>query len=155
MKKEHRQELLKKFKELVYARTRTDFLARQEELDHCETFEKYPQYQNYLEKIFGGRVESWALFSRIENELPTHGSNTTAYAEISMRVTKETQFGRMKSRNLPELLSVICDGSEVYKNKLIRKGDSRTSVLEKAKYNVTPSNVEKEDIADLGESKQM
>ena len=159
MKKEHRQELLKKFKELVYARTRTDFLARQEELDQCETFEKYPQYQNYLEKIFGGRVESWALFSRIENELPTHGSNTTAYAEISMRVTKETQFGRMKSRNLPELLSVICDGSEVYKNKLIRKGDSRTSVLEKAKskYYVTPSNVEKEDIADLGGStyKQM
>ena len=28
-------------------------------------------------------------------------------------------------------------------------------MLEKAKYNVTPSNVEKEDIADLGESKQM
>ena len=63
----------------------------------------------------------------------------------------------MKSRSLPELLSVICDGSEVYKNKLIGKGDSRTSVLEKAIYNVTPSNVEKEDIADLGEStyKQM
>ena len=63
----------------------------------------------------------------------------------------------MKSRSLPELLSVICDGSEVYKNKLIGKGDSRTSVLEKSKYNVTPSNVEKEDIADLGEStyKQM
>ena len=28
-------------------------------------------------------------------------------------------------------------------------------MLEKSKYNVTPSNVEKEDIADLGESKQM
>ena len=53
------------------------------------------------------------------------------------------------------MLSVNCDGSEVYKNKLIGKGDSRTSVLEKAIYNVTPSNVEKEDIADLGESKQM
>ena len=89
MKKEHRQELLKKFKELVYARTRTDFLARQEELDNCETFEKYPQYQNYLEKIFGGRMESWALFSRIERELPIHDSNTTAYAEISMRLQKK------------------------------------------------------------------
>ena len=157
MKKEDRKELLKKFTEVVYARTRSDFLTRQEELDNCETFEKYPQYQNYLEKIFGGRMESWALFSRIERELPTHDSNTTAYAEISMSVTKETQFVRMKSRSLPELLSVICDGSEVYKNKLIGKGDSRTSVLEKAKskYNVTPSNVEKEDIADLGESKQM
>ena len=100
-------------------------------------------------------MESWALFSIIERELPTHDSNTTAYAEISMSVTKETQFVRMKSRSLPELLSVNCDGSEVYKNKLIGKGDSRTSVLEKAIYNVTPSNVEKEDIADLGESKQM
>ena len=141
----------------MYARTRSDFLTRQEELDNCETFEKYPQYQNYLEKIFGGREESWALFSRIEKELPTLGSNTAAYAEISMRVTKETQFVRMKSRNLPELLSVICDGSEVYKNKLVEIGNSRTDqVLEKAKYNVTPpSNVEKEDIVDLGESKQM
>ena len=118
---------------------------------------KYPQYQNYLEKIFGGREESWALFSRIEKELPTFGSNTAAYAEISMRVTKETQFGRMKSRNLPELLSVICDGSEIYKNKLIEIGNSRTSVTSKAKskYNVTPSNVEKDDIADLGESTYM
>ena len=84
---------------------------------------------------------------------------STAYAEISMSVTKETQFVRMKSRSLPELLSVICDGSEVYKNKLIEIGNIRTLVLEKAKskYNVTPSNVEKEDTADLGEStyKQM
>ena len=110
MKKEDRKELLKKFTEVVYARTRSDFLTRQEELDNCETFEKYRQYQNYLEKIFGGRMESWALFSR---ELPTHDSNTTAYAEISMSVTKETQFVRMKSRSLPELLSVICDGWDV------------------------------------------
>ena len=128
MKKEDRKELLKKFTEVVYARARSDFLTRQEELDNCETFEKYPQYQNYLEKIFGGREESWALFSRIEKELPTLGSNTAAYAEISMRVTKETQFGRMKSRNLPELFfRSICDGSEVYKNKLIEIGNSRTS----------------------------
>ena len=50
MKKEDRKELLKKFTEVVYARTRSDFLTRQEELDNCETFEKYPQYQNYLVK---------------------------------------------------------------------------------------------------------
>ena len=85
-------------------------------------------------------MESWVLFSRIERELPTHDSNTTAYAEISMSVTKETQFVRMKSRSLPELLSVICDGSEVNKNKLIEIGNIRTLVLEKAKskYNVAP-----------------
>ena len=58
---EDRKELLKKFTEVVYARTRSDFLTRQEELDNCETFEKYPQYQNYLEKIFGGRMESAGL----------------------------------------------------------------------------------------------
>ena len=142
---------------MVYAKTKVEFISRQEEFEDCGVCEKYPQYQTYLEKNFGGRVESWALFSRIERELPTHGSNTTAYAEISMRVTKETQFGRMKARNLPELLSVICDGSQVYKNKLNEIGNSRTWVLDKAKskYNVKPSNVKKEDIADLGDGTYM
>ena len=98
-------------------------------------------------------METWALFSRIEKELPTHGSNTTAYAEISMKATKETQFGRLKTRNLPELLSVICDNSEMYTNRLIDVGNGRSSILEKAKskYSVAPSNVEKEDIAELSE----
>ena len=69
-----------------------------------------------------------------------------------MKATKETQFGRMKTKNLPELLSVICDNSEMYKNKLIEVGNGRSSILEKAKskYSVAPSDVVKEDIADLG-----
>ena len=101
MKIEDRKELLKKFTEVVYARTRSDFLTRQEELDNCETFEKYPQYQNYLEKIFGGRMESWALFSRIERELPTHDSNTTAYAEISMRLQKKLSVSLKDEKSEP------------------------------------------------------
>ena len=153
MNKNDRQHLLKLFKGLVYAKSEKEFHELQSDLEEDPLFEKYPQYGNYLMKNFGGRVESWALFSRIENELPTHGSNTTSFAEISMKVTKETQFGRMKTKNLPELLSVICDNSEVYKNKLIEIGNGRSSIFEKAKskYSVPPSNVAEEDIADLGD----
>ena len=63
----------------------------------------YPQYQiqNYLEKIFGGRMESWALFSRIERELPTHDSNTTAYAEISMRLQKKLSVSLKDEKSEP------------------------------------------------------
>ena len=59
----------------------------------------------------------------------------------------------MKARNLAEMLSIICDGSEIYKNKLIEVGNSRNSALEKAKskYAVPPSNVTKDQIAELGE----
>ena len=152
VKKEDRQYLLKLFKGLVYAKSEKEFCQLQSDLDDDPLFEKYPQYGSYLLKNFGGRVDAWALFARIEKELPTHGSNTTAYAEISMKATKETQFGRMKTKNLPELLSVICDNSEMYKNKLIEVGNGRSSILEKAKskYSVPPSNVEEDDIADLG-----
>ena len=145
--------MLRIFRKMVYSRTRTQFEEVQEEFESCDVCGKYPNFEDYLMKTYGGRAEAWALFSRIERELPTHGSNTTAYAEISMRATKETQFGRMKTRNLAELLSVICDGSDLYKNKLIEVGNSRTSVLAKAgsKYAVPPSNVTKDQIADLGE----
>ena len=138
----------------MYAKSEKAFIDLQSELENDAMFKKYPQYQNYLLKNFGGRVETWALFSRIEKELPTHGSNTTAYAEISMKATKETQFGRMKTKNLPELLSVICDDSDLYRNKLIEIGNGRSSILEKSKskYSVAPSSVEKEDIADLGDN---
>ena len=49
------------------------------------------------------------------------------YAEISMKGTKETQFGRIKTRNLPEMLSKIIDNSAMYRDKLIEVGNNRFS----------------------------
>ena len=70
-----------------------------------------------------------------------------------MRLTKETQFGRIKRRNLPELLTVILDGSAPYKDKLIEVGNNRAAVLRRArsKYCGHESKVSKEQTVDLGE----
>jgi hypothetical protein len=153
VRKEDRQHLLRKFKEMVYAKTKKEFLEKQDEFGECETCAKYPRYKKHLENTYGGRVETWALYHRIEHELPTHGNNTTAYAEVSMKATKETQFGRVKTRNLPEMLSVICDNSTLYKDKLIEIGNNRAAVLKRArsKYIGPESKTTKDQIADLGE----
>ena len=141
------------FRDLVYAKSREKFEENLEQMRNCKDCVKYPQFMRYLEKCYGNRPQAWATYSRIERKLPTHGSNTTSYAEISMKLTKETQFGRQKARNLPEMLSIICDNSDPYKNKLIEVGNNRSSVLRKArsKYAGPESQVTKEQIVDLGE----
>ena len=140
------------FKDLVYAMSREEFEEKFEAMRSCEECVKYPQFMNYLEKCYGRRPQAWAMYSRIERKLPTHGSNTTAYAEVSMKLTKETVFGRQKARNLPEMLAIICDNSAPYKNKLIEVGNNRSSVLRKArsKYAGPESKVTKEQIVDIG-----
>ena len=136
----------------MYAKTHLEYEEDLVEMRECASCAKYPQYMTYLEKCYGNRPEAWATYSRIERQLPTHGSNTTAYAEISMKLTKETVFGRQKARNLPEMLSIICDNSEPYVNKLIEIGNNRCNLLRKAKskYGGSESPVTKEQIVDLG-----
>ena len=50
------------------------------------------------------------------------------------------------------MLSIICDKSEPYENKLIEVGNNRCSVLSiaKSKYGGSESPVTKEQIVDLG-----
>ena len=150
IKKCDRQHLMGEFKDLVYAMSRDKFEEDLEEMRSCEECIKYPQFMNYLDKCYGRRPQAWAMYSRIERKL--HGSNTTAYAEVSMKLTKETVFGRQKARNLPEMLAIICDNSDPYKNKLIEVGNNRSSVLRKArsKYAGPESKVTKEQIVDIG-----
>ena len=70
-------------------------------------------------------------------------------------MTKETQFGRMKIRNLPELLNVICDGSKMYYNRLVDIGNNRIEILKnaKSKYIVPGSNLTKDQVVVLGNRK--
>ena len=68
----------------------------------------------HLAKAYGRRIETWALFYRRENNLPTRGSETNNYVEISMRLTKEKQFSRVRTHNLVELLKVLCDDSALH-----------------------------------------
>ena len=145
------------FKALVYSKTEEEFLEKQEEFEQDALRQKYPQYWDHIRKSYGGRIESWALYVRIQKKLPTHGSNTTAYAEASMKMTKETQFGRMKTRNLHGLLCVMCDQSSFYMDKLIEVGNNRTAHLRnaKSKYAEQQIKITKNQILDLGDGKFM
>ena len=71
-----------------------------------------------------------------------------------MKTTKENQFGRVRTFNLPELLQVICDDSSVYVTKLIDIGNGRDTVLKqaKSKYLGRESKITEDQIVDLGEN---
>ena len=116
---------MKLFKSMVYAQSRGEYEDAEQDFFSDAVSVKYPQWINYISTLYLGRPETWSMYSRIERRLPTHGSNTTAYAEFSMKITKETVFGRMKTRNLPELVMVICDGSKYYCDRLIDIGNNR------------------------------
>ena len=152
--KDHRQELLRIFKDMMYAETGEDFEEQflNDFLDH-PLIEQYSHYLEYLESQYFNRIEAWALFYRKENMLPTHNTNTNNYVEISFRETKDHQFNRQKAFNLPELLSIVMDQSENYVQKLIDMGCSRTDQLRynHSRYNMIPSKIECRHIIDLGE----
>ena len=150
--RDDRQHLHKEMRELFYAKTEESFDEKMEALGKCEQCGKYPQYLSYLQETYGGRHEAWGLYSRIERKLPTHGSNTNAYAEVSMKMTKEIQFGRTKTRNLPELLHTICDNSAIYVNKLIEVGNNRANLKRaKSKYIGPKNKLTIEQTVDCGE----
>lgn len=150
VKREHRQELHKLFKNVIYAKTRLEFEEHQELFEGAEVSKKYPHYLAHVTKDYGYRVETWATYFRIENELPTRGSNTNNYCESSMRLTKEKVFSRIRTFNLPEMLSVICDNSVSYANKLVDIGDGRDTALKqgKSKYLEKISTIRKEEIVE-------
>ena len=154
---EHRQVLFGLFKETMYAQTESEFKECQTKLENNEVAIMYPNYLLHLQKSYGKRVEAWATYIRNERGLPTRGSNTNNYCETSMRTTKEVQFGRVRTFNLPELLQVICDDSSYYRNKLINIGNNRETVLKqcKSKYIGKESSIQEDQIVDLGEGRFM
>ena len=154
---QHRQELFGLFKHMVYAETEDEFKRRQIELEEAELSRKFPQFLVHLQRRYAHRVETWALFVRKMKNLPTRGSNTNNYCEASMKTTKEQQFGRVRTFNLPELLSVICDDSKIFQKKLIDIGHNRDTAQKqsKSKYLGKKSNISKELIVDIGGEKYM
>lgn len=155
MDAKHRQHLYGLFKSVIYAETESEFQNCQTKLEKDEIAAKYPEYLRHLAKAYGNRVETWATYIRNEKGLPTRGSNTNNYCEASMRTTKERQFGRVRTFNLPELFKVVCDDSTYYRNKLISIGNNRDTVLKQgnSKYMGKVSTIQEDQVVDLGEGR--
>ena len=154
IRKEHRQHLLKLFKDMMYGKTRDEFEKCEEIFLSDSLSNLYKNFQAHIQKLYSHRVDTWALFSRLERQLPTRGSNANNYCEASMKTTKENQFGRVRTFNLAELLQVICDDSAFYVTKLVDIGNGRDTVLKQSnsKYLGKTSKISKEQIVDLGEN---
>ena len=84
------------------------------------------------------RKDEWSLVYRYKNKLTTHNVNTSNYAEVSFRLTKENQFNRVKAYNLPDLLDIILDDSVYYVNRCIDVGNNRTSQFQYQKSRYMP-----------------
>ena len=138
---------------MMYANTREEFEKCEDIFKSNEVSLMYLNFQAHIHKMYSHRVDTWALYSRKERELPTRGSNTNNYCEASMRTTKENQFGRVRTFNLTELLQVICDDSAIYVTKLIDVGNGRDTALKqsKSKYLGKDSKITLEQIVDIGE----
>ena len=63
------------------------------------------------------RRDEWSLLFRIESQLPINNVNTSNYAWVSFRVTKDLKFNRHCAFNQLELLTIECDDSLYYTQK--------------------------------------
>ena len=109
--KEHRQVLMSKIKELVYAQSEQTLNSKYQQLASDSTVKLYPKFVQHIKNYWPKR-ERWALCFR--SELMTRGNNTNNYAEAGIKVLKEQVFSRIKAYNLLEMVSFVIDVMEMY-----------------------------------------
>ena len=74
-----------------------------------------------------------------------------SYKDVNIfRMTKDIQFDRTRSYNLPDLLANIMDNSDHYISKCLDIANGRNKSPKKSKYDRIPSYCEKDDIMMLG-----
>ena len=138
--KNDRPECYNLFKRLVYAKSEEDFEEKRELLFKNKYILKYKNLKGHIKETLLPRKDEWSLAYRYKNKLTTHNVNTTNYAEVSFRLTKENQFNRVKAYNLPDLLDIILDDSIYYVNRCIDVGNNRTSQFQYQKSRYMPKN---------------
>ena len=153
IKQEHRQHLFWLFKALVYAKTKTEFEEKYEELKNNSVAANYVNYLNYIHSSYMGRVKDWATYIRLEQRIPTYGMNTAAYSEQSFGITKDKIFQREKCFNFPDMLQLLLDeNSRHWTRKCIQIANNQFSRFKQSKNRYFPkkSNIKEENIVDLG-----
>ena len=116
IEKYDRPTIFNSFKSVVYAPNEDTYKEMKEELLNNETVLKYENLLKHVQEEILPRKEEWSLTTRFENNYSTHSVNTTNYAEVSFRITKENQFNRVKritwliySTSFSMILSITCD----------------------------------------------
>ena len=109
--KDDRQQLMSIMQDLVFAKTKNEFDETLHLFSSDTLLQKYPPYQEYLNKAIDRRKE-WALCYRAG--LRTRGNNTDNYTESMIFVFKCVILRRMRAYNLIELFQFITEDLEMY-----------------------------------------
>lgn len=134
---------------MVYSNTRQEYDQALEALQEDEMTEKYPQFYTHISNSYLGRVQKWALYSRLELQLPTGGVNTSNFVEASFRVLKDFIFNRQKAYNITELLDVLfTENSSHYQRILVDVGNSRFNFTHtsKAQHKAVKTSIRQDQV---------
>ena len=125
IEKHDKGKLLQMMRTLLYSQTAEDFDFALSEMLESSTYQKYPNYQEYMTQKILPRSQEWSTLHRIQGQLPTNNVNCSNYAESSFRITKDLKFGRRRAYNLVELLEIECDLSEYDRQRCIDLASNR------------------------------
>ena len=145
--------LLHMFRRMLYARTKSDFDEAKQKFETDPLVLKYPQYVDHIEKAYFSRIEKWALYHRMELQLPTADVNTNNFVERSFRILKDMVFMRLKAYNLPDVTSILLsDGYKFYHTKLVDVGNGRFSVNTSASTQHATTTYTKDQVVEICDS---
>lgn len=113
VRKEHRQVLMSKVKELVYAESEQALNSRYQALTSDQIAIRYPNFLQHV-KSYWSRRQKWAICFR--KHLLIRGNHTNNYAEAGIKILKEFNlvFARVKAFNLIEMVSFVVGVMELY-----------------------------------------
>ena len=142
----HRQPLMLKVKDLVYAKTEQQLCSKYTELLIDKTVKLYPQFIEHVNTHWS-RKEKWSICYR--EHLLVRGNHTNNYAESGIKIMKELVFSRIKAYNLIEMISFVVDTMDLYyKHKLLHLANNRIERCISLRFcGMKSSTIAKENIA--------
>lgn len=111
IRQQDRKLLISLFKNILYSKFESEFIAAVNELQNNTTVRKYPNFLNYIENYLKRKSE-WCLAYRIHVKNLQH--NTNNYAEATFRILKDVILTRLKAYNAISLIEYIVNVMDPY-----------------------------------------
>ena len=148
IKKNDRSQLMILLKELVFAESEYDLLAKYQLLLENQCAQQYPKFLKRIGHVWESRKE-WALCYR--KKLIIRGNNTNNYAEIGMRIIKDLVFCRVKAYNLVQMFYFFTKNiDDYYCTRLLSLGHNRLDCHIARRYRgLSASSIPKESIVKI------
>lgn len=141
----HRQTLMLKIKDLVYAKSEQQLAERFNQILKDNTAVIYPQFIKHVNNYWPRR-HKWAICFR--QHLLIRGNQTNNYAETGIKILKEIVFSHVKAYNLIEMVSFVTDTMDLYyQRRLLHLANNRIDRYISLRYcGMTSCTIPKETI---------